>query len=117
MSLFCVVLQLCFFKKALNSLEEVDPHVQMVTESQHIDYHFSGLEDDDGDDEIENNENDGSEVHDDGELSFEYRVNDKDQDADSSVGGSSEVMFSYVYGSDDISCLSFLVHWLSLIEK
>jgi hypothetical protein len=108
--------QLCFFKKALSSLEEVDPHVQMVTESQHIDYHFSGLEDDDGDDEIENNENDGSEVHDDGELSFEYRVNDKDQDADSSAGGSSEVMVSYVYGSDDISCLSFLVHWLSLIE-
>ncbi|CAH8264609.1 unnamed protein product [Arabidopsis lyrata] len=89
--------QLCFFKKALNSLEEVDPHVQMVTESQHIDYHFSGLEDDDGDDEIENNENDGSEVHDDGELSFEYRVNDKDQDADSSVGCSSEL------GNSDIT--------------
>ncbi|EOA28403.1 hypothetical protein CARUB_v10024609mg [Capsella rubella] len=88
--------QLCFFKKALNSLEEVEPHVQMVTESQHIDYHFSGLEDDDGDDEIENNENDGSEVHDDGELSFE-RVNDKDQDADSSVGGSSEL------GNSDIT--------------
>lgn len=77
----------------------------MVTESQHIDYHFSGLEDDD--EEIENNEDDGSEVHDDGELSFEYRVNDKDQDADSSAGGSSQVMISYVYGSDDISCLSF----------
>lgn len=69
----------------------------MVTESQHIDYHFSGLEDDDGDDEIENNENDGSEVHDDGELSFEYRVNDKDQDADSSAGGSSEL------GNSDIT--------------
>ncbi|ESQ51946.1 hypothetical protein EUTSA_v10016385mg [Eutrema salsugineum] len=83
--------QLCFFKKALNSLEEVEPHVQMVTESQHIDYHFSGLEDDDGDDDIENNEEDGSEVQDDGELSFEYRVNDKDQDADSSAGVSSEL--------------------------
>ncbi|XP_019094092.1 PREDICTED: uncharacterized protein At2g33490-like isoform X1 [Camelina sativa] len=82
--------QLSFFKKALTSLEEVEPHVQMVTESQHIDYHFSGLDDDDGDDEIENNENDGSEMHDDGELSFE-RVNDKDQDADSSVSGSSEL--------------------------
>ncbi|XP_010413854.1 PREDICTED: uncharacterized protein At2g33490 isoform X2 [Camelina sativa] len=82
--------QLSFFKKALTSLEEVEPHVQMVTESQHIDYHFSGLDDDDGDDEIENNETDGSEMHDDGELSFE-RVNDKDQDADSSVSGSSEL--------------------------
>ncbi|KAL1206175.1 hypothetical protein V5N11_020398 [Cardamine amara subsp. amara] len=83
--------QLCFFKKALNSLEEVEPHVQMVTESQHIDYHFTGLEDDDGDDELENNEDDGSEVHNDGELSFEYGVNDKDQDADSSPGDSSEL--------------------------
>lgn len=102
-------LQLCFFKKALNSLEEVEPHVQMVTESQHIDYHFSGLEDDDGDDEIEYNEEDGSEVHKDGELSFEHGVNDKDQDADSSPGGSSEVMVSYVYGSDDIYCFPFFV--------
>ncbi|KAF3558305.1 hypothetical protein F2Q69_00011372 [Brassica cretica] len=83
--------QLCFFKKALNSLEEVEPHVQMVTESQHIDYHFSGLEDDDGDDEIENNDDDGSEVHTDGELSFEYRENDKDNHADSSPVLSSEL--------------------------
>nr|VDC70432.1 unnamed protein product [Brassica rapa] len=84
-------LQLCFFKKALNSLEEVEPHVQMVTESQHIDYHFSGLEDDDGDDEIENNDDDGSEVHTDGELGFEYRENDKDNNADSSPVLSSEL--------------------------
>ncbi|VVB01988.1 unnamed protein product [Arabis nemorensis] len=87
--------QLCFFKKALNSLEEVEPHVQMVTESQHIDYHFSGLEDDD--EEIENNEEDSSEVHDDGELSFEYRVNEKDQDADSSTDSSSQ------FGQSDIT--------------
>ncbi|CAN6996354.1 unnamed protein product, partial [Brassica rapa subsp. trilocularis] len=83
--------QLCFFKKALNSLEEVEPHVQMVTETQHIDYHFSGLEDDDGDDEIENNDDDGSEVHTDGELGFEYRENDKDNNADSSPVLSSEL--------------------------
>lgn len=89
---FCVFPQLCFFKKALNSLEEVEPHVQLVSESQHIDYHFSGLEDDDGDDEIENNEDNGSEVNDDGELSFEDRVNGKDQDADSSAAVSSEVI-------------------------
>lgn len=77
----------------------------MVTESQHIDYHFSGLEDDD--EEIENNEEDSSEVHDDGELSFEYRVNEKDQDADSSTDGSSQVMISYVYGCDDIPVYPF----------
>ncbi|XP_033146276.1 uncharacterized protein At2g33490 isoform X2 [Brassica rapa] len=92
--------QLCFFKKALNSLEEVEPHVQMVTESQHIDYHFSGLEDDD---EIENNEEDDSEVNDDGELSFEYRMNDKDQNADSSPSvssqlGQSDITFPLVAG-------------------
>ncbi|KAL0863878.1 hypothetical protein Bca101_042996 [Brassica carinata] len=83
--------QLCFFKKALNSLEDVEPHVEMVTESQHIDYHFSGLEDDDGDDEIENNDDDGSEVHTDGELSFEYRENAKDSHTDSSPVLSSEL--------------------------
>ncbi|CAN8287572.1 unnamed protein product [Cochlearia groenlandica] len=95
--------QLSFFKKALNSLEEVEPHVQMVTESQHIDYHFSGLEDDD---DTENNEEDVSDVHDDGELSFEYKVNE--QDADSPAGGFPEVMISYDYSSVDISSLSFL---------
>ncbi|KAL0671127.1 hypothetical protein Bca4012_033831 [Brassica carinata] len=92
--------QLCFFKKALNSLEEVEPDVQMVTESQHIDYHFSGLEDDD---EIENNEEDDSEVNDDGELSFEYRMSDKDQNADSSPSvssqlGQSDITFPLVAG-------------------
>ncbi|KAJ0240138.1 Uncharacterized protein HA466_0228160 [Hirschfeldia incana] len=80
--------QLSFFKKALSSLEEVEPHVEMVTESQHIDYHFSGLEDDD---EIENNDDDGSEVHTDGELSFEYRENEKDNQTDSSPVPSSEL--------------------------
>ncbi|CAH8389328.1 unnamed protein product [Eruca vesicaria subsp. sativa] len=83
--------QLSFFKKALNSLEEVEPHVQMVTESQHIDHHFRGLEDDDGDDEIENNDDDGSEVNTDGELSFEYRENFKDNHTDSSPVLSSEL--------------------------
>ena len=41
--------QLCFFKKAVKSLETVEPHVKSVTEQQHIDYHFSGLEEEDGD--------------------------------------------------------------------
>ncbi|KHG10542.1 hypothetical protein F383_16390 [Gossypium arboreum] len=41
--------ELNFFRKALKSLEEIEPHVQKVTEQQHIDYRFSGLEDDDRD--------------------------------------------------------------------
>ncbi|XWS68793.1 hypothetical protein CRYUN_Cryun04dG0122700 [Craigia yunnanensis] len=92
--------QLCFFKKALKSLEEVEPHVQKITEEQHIDYHFSGLEDDDGDNgeddnsddenddddddsDDENDDDDGYDHdgydHDDGELSFDYGQNDQDQ--------------------------------------
>ncbi|XP_024994197.1 uncharacterized protein At2g33490-like [Cynara cardunculus var. scolymus] len=41
--------QMCFFRKALKSLEAIEPHVKSTTEQQHIDYHFSGLEDDDRD--------------------------------------------------------------------
>ncbi|XP_004304547.1 PREDICTED: uncharacterized protein At2g33490 [Fragaria vesca subsp. vesca] len=60
--------QLNFFRKGLKSLEAVEPHVRLVTEEQHIEYQFSGLEDDGADhgensyDSIEN-----------GELSFDYR--------------------------------------------
>ncbi|XP_052484511.1 uncharacterized protein At2g33490 isoform X1 [Gossypium raimondii] len=80
--------QLNFFRKALKSLEEVEPHVQKVTEQQHIDYRFSGLEDDDGDngDDNENYENDDDDYYsdgyvdeDDGELSFDYGLDDQDQ--------------------------------------
>ncbi|KAA3482829.1 hydroxyproline-rich glycoprotein [Gossypium australe] len=80
--------QLNFFRKALKSLEEIEPHVQKVTEQQHIDYRFSGLEDDDGDngDDNENYENDDDDHYsddyddeDDGELSFDYGLDDQDQ--------------------------------------
>ncbi|XP_022725378.1 uncharacterized protein At2g33490-like isoform X2 [Durio zibethinus] len=86
--------QLCFFKKALKSLEEVEPHVQKITKQQHIDYHFSGLEDDDrdngedydnyeNDDDDDNSDDDDDEDdgydHDDGELSFDYGQNEQDQ--------------------------------------
>ncbi|KAJ8432711.1 hypothetical protein Cgig2_009769 [Carnegiea gigantea] len=37
--------QLNFFKKGLKSLEEIDPHVKLVTEKQHIDYQLGGLDD------------------------------------------------------------------------
>ncbi|KAI3812394.1 hypothetical protein L1987_17101 [Smallanthus sonchifolius] len=43
--------QLNLFRKALKSLEAIEPHVKSTTEQQHIDYHFSGLEDDDDDDD------------------------------------------------------------------
>ncbi|KAI3467782.1 hypothetical protein Pfo_024445 [Paulownia fortunei] len=76
--------QLYFFKKAVRSLEAIEPHVRVLAEQQHIDYQFSGLKDDgpeiyddddddesDGDDDTE----DSSETHDDGELSFDYGQN------------------------------------------
>ncbi|XP_057754809.1 uncharacterized protein At2g33490 [Arachis stenosperma] len=73
--------QLCFFEKAVKSLETVEPHVKSVTERQHIDYQFSGLEEENGyeedgdyDDDNENDEND------DGELSFDYGQNEQEQD-------------------------------------
>ncbi|KAL8160106.1 hypothetical protein V2J09_001643 [Rumex salicifolius] len=75
--------QLSFFKKSLKSLEAVEPHVKSVTEQQHIEYNFTGLEDDesedadDYDDNDADNDSDGSSMDDDddenGELSFDYR--------------------------------------------
>ncbi|KAL5717419.1 hypothetical protein ACHQM5_010423 [Ranunculus cassubicifolius] len=72
--------QLNLFKKGLKSLEEVEPHVKHVADSQHIDYQFSGLQedDDDGDDGYDD---DG---YDDGELSFDYGQNDQLQDVSTS---------------------------------
>ncbi|XP_011086852.1 uncharacterized protein At2g33490 [Sesamum indicum] len=83
--------QLYFFKKALRSLEAIEPHVRMLAEQLHIDYQFTGLKDDerdiyddddesDGDDETE----DGSETHDEGELSFDYGQNGPVQEVSSS---------------------------------
>ncbi|XP_071702290.1 uncharacterized protein At2g33490-like [Rutidosis leptorrhynchoides] len=41
--------QMCFFRKALKSLEAIEPQVKLTAEQQHIDYQFSGLDDDDRD--------------------------------------------------------------------
>ncbi|XP_011020831.1 PREDICTED: uncharacterized protein At2g33490-like [Populus euphratica] len=71
--------QLCLFKKALKSLEAVEPHVKLVSEQQHIDYHFSGLDDDGRDDD------DYDDVNDDGELSFDYGQNDQEQEVSKSI--------------------------------
>ncbi|BFG16035.1 hypothetical protein CerSpe_023090 [Prunus speciosa] len=77
--------QLCFFKKALRSVESVEPHVKLVTEQQHIDYEFNGLNDEgDGDNNDDDNDDDDSDVNDDGELSFDYGQLDHDQDVSTS---------------------------------
>ena len=76
---------MCFFKKALKSLETVEPHVKSVTEQQHIDYQFIGLEDDDGDDGDDGDNNDeGYDENDDGELSFDYGQSEQEKDVSSS---------------------------------
>lgn len=80
---------MCFVKKALKSLEAVDPHVKTVAEQQHIDYQFRGLEDDDVDDG--DDDDNGSDSRGDGELSFDYRQNEQEQDAVSSSRKSMEV--------------------------
>lgn len=77
--------QLCFFKKALRSLEAIEPHVRLVAEQQHIDYQFGALNDDsevvyddDDDDDGESDSNgdgdmeNGSKGHDNGELSLGF---------------------------------------------
>lgn len=90
--------QLCFFKKALSSVEAVEPHVKLVTEQQHIDYKFNGLDDegdgdndDDGNDDDGNDDDDGSFVNDDGELSFDYGQNGREPDV-STARSSMEVL-------------------------
>ncbi|KAF7123168.1 hypothetical protein RHSIM_Rhsim12G0020900 [Rhododendron simsii] len=88
--------QLCFFKKAFKMLEAVEPHVQLVTERQHIDYQFSGLEDNDSDNDDGSDEDDDEDDHDyyvkdDGELSFDYGKNDKGQNVIATPRSSMEV--------------------------
>ncbi|RVW31980.1 Uncharacterized protein CK203_097479 [Vitis vinifera] len=78
--------QLSFFRKALKSLEVIEPHVKLVTEQQHIDYKFSGLEDDDWDDGEDDDDYDGH----DGDLSFDYGQIDREQDFVSTARNSME---------------------------
>ncbi|KAF9686139.1 hypothetical protein SADUNF_Sadunf03G0127400 [Salix dunnii] len=77
--------QLCFFKKALKSLEAVEPHVKVVSEQQHIDYHFSGLDEDWRDDDDYDDDEDYDDANDDGELSFDYGQNDQEQEVSKSI--------------------------------
>jgi len=87
--------QLCFFKKAVKSLETAEPHVKLVTEQHHIDYHFIGIEGEDEDEDAEDEdeyeyEGDSHDENDDGELSFDYAQNEHEQDV-STLGNSKKV--------------------------
>ncbi|KAF8013087.1 hypothetical protein BT93_I1073 [Corymbia citriodora subsp. variegata] len=81
--------QLNFLRKGVKSLEAVEPHVRMVTKEQHIDYQFSGLEDDG-----EDGEDDGAYVYEakqDGESSFDYRQDSRGLNVVSQLKNSMEV--------------------------
>jgi hypothetical protein len=74
--------QISFFRRGLKHLEALEPYVKAVAEKQHIDYHFSGLDDDSDIDDYssyQDNHSDGS------ELSFDYEINDRDKDLPSST--------------------------------
>ncbi|KAH6809855.1 hypothetical protein C2S51_027638 [Perilla frutescens var. frutescens] len=96
--------QLSFFKRAARSLEAIEPHVSLLAEQLHIDYHFSGLQDDgqeffdDDDDDSDDDESDedddtegGSETHD-GELSFDYGQNDLQKEVPPSENSMEEIL-------------------------
>lgn len=73
-SVVLLQIQLNFFRKGLKSLEAIEPHVRLVTEQQHIEYQFSGLEDNEGE-YVEDDGDNGNDANEDGELSFDYRPN------------------------------------------
>ncbi|KAI3818065.1 hypothetical protein L1987_11867 [Smallanthus sonchifolius] len=80
--------QMCFFRKALKSLETIEPHIQLVTKQHHIDYQFSGLEDDDRDSvfltDDEDDEDESDDEQENGELSFDCKRNDPKNQVSSS---------------------------------
>ncbi|PKA47604.1 Uncharacterized protein AXF42_Ash014800 [Apostasia shenzhenica] len=62
--------------RGVKSLELIEPHVKAIAEQQHIDYHFRGLEDD----YTDFNYDSGCftcDSSDDGELSFDYELNEQ----------------------------------------
>lgn len=69
--------------------------MKLVTEEQHIDYHFGGLEDDDlynyGDDDDSDDDYDSYDSNDDGELSFDNGQIGQQQDV-STARSSMEVV-------------------------
>ncbi|XP_031115573.1 uncharacterized protein At2g33490-like [Ipomoea triloba] len=101
--------QLSFFRKAVKYLEEIEPHVKLVTELQHIDYPFSGLGDDSWDDTVDD-DNDGYDTYeskdesgsdDDGELSFDHGQSDQEYVSTKSMElDGSDVTFPQVAKAD-----------------
>lgn len=79
-----------FFRKGLKSLEGVDPQIKLVSENQHIDYQFVGL--DDGEDGEGESMNSYGNNNDDGESSFDYRQNKLGFDNDCTSRISMEVL-------------------------
>lgn len=71
--------QLCLFKKALKSLEAVEPNVKTFAEKQHIDYHFTELHDgtEYGNDDDDDGDGDTDADSYDGELSFRRQQNNQ----------------------------------------
>lgn len=80
--------------------------MKLVTEKQHIDYHFSGLEDDDADnvddDGSDDDDDDTYDAPDDGELSFDYGHNDEEQDVVSTSRNSMEVIVHFVFAQQEL---------------
>ena len=75
-----------FFRKGLQSLEAVEPYIRLITKQQHIDYQFSGLEEDNyGDCENDNDADQGD------ELSFDYTLNKQGPDVFSASQNSTGV--------------------------
>ncbi|KAL6521835.1 hypothetical protein OROGR_018404 [Orobanche gracilis] len=91
--------QLNFFRRGLQSLEAVEPHIRDVTEKQRIDYELS--ESNDGEEGCD--EENSFVTNEDGELSFEYGQNKKELDNSSAVRNSME--FGSVCPSQQISHL------------
>ena len=62
----------------------MEPHVQVVAEQQHIEIHFSELEDDTDDDDDDDNDDDDCAYYEDGETFLNYRRNARGQDGSTS---------------------------------
>ncbi|KAI3728439.1 hypothetical protein L6452_17076 [Arctium lappa] len=92
--------QMCFFRKALKSLEAIEPHVKSTTEQQHIDYHFSGLEDDDRDSvfltDDENDEDESDDYYDEVEDGENVQMNEVSSSRNSMELDNEDLTFSQV---------------------
>ncbi|KAL8557524.1 hypothetical protein ACS0TY_004822 [Phlomoides rotata] len=79
--------QINFFRKGLQSLGAVEPHIRSVAEKQHIDYEVSELNEGQKDDD-EGNSFEGNDY---GEISFDYRHDEQELDNPCTSGNSMEL--------------------------